>query len=320
MEDEYKDNEKVLYKTKCKLRFPHQKTEEVDCLITENNIVIEAEEPIKVPSDRVEDCFWHAATDQIVLARGQPFACVVTLRYKDASGDSQTLELEAISDEGASLCETLKIVRFALPEKKQWRERWRDAWSREFSYQTLSRAKPNERDKLCAGLCAIGVDARIVQRGQVQEVVDGDWGEGNAESLGLVEIRHSPIRLVNVLKHEYSDQYRSVVSFADIYLVHDSTIPREDYGPSPLLYGRSVRVKSFPVFGQVVDLRWEGSIGDDGLMRLGQDALLNQTLIRLKADVEIIGYPECQCWSIGARHGPPELVAPSREQWDCYEL
>ena len=52
-EIEYKDNEKVLYKTKAKLSLPHKEPEEVNCFVTEGNLVIEAEEPIKIPLLRI---------------------------------------------------------------------------------------------------------------------------------------------------------------------------------------------------------------------------------------------------------------------------
>jgi len=49
-EAEYINGEKVLYKTKCKLGgFLQTKLEEVDCLVTENHVMIQAQEPMKIP-------------------------------------------------------------------------------------------------------------------------------------------------------------------------------------------------------------------------------------------------------------------------------
>ena len=47
-ENEYKDNEKVLYKTRGKLSLPQKEHEEADCIITEGRLVIETEQPIKI--------------------------------------------------------------------------------------------------------------------------------------------------------------------------------------------------------------------------------------------------------------------------------
>ena len=49
MEDEYKKNEKILCKTKGRLRLPQKKPGKVEYLVTEDHIIIEAEEPIGIP-------------------------------------------------------------------------------------------------------------------------------------------------------------------------------------------------------------------------------------------------------------------------------
>lgn len=57
-ETEYKDNEKVLYKTKGKLQLPDNKSEDVDCFVTEGHVVIDAEEPIKIPITHVKVLYY----------------------------------------------------------------------------------------------------------------------------------------------------------------------------------------------------------------------------------------------------------------------
>jgi len=177
------------------------------------------------------------------------------------------------------------------------------------------------RDKLYADLCAIGLDARMVEPGQLQEV-DGDYG---GTSLGLIEIRHRPIRLLNVLTKSYHTQYGYEDFYRNVYLVPDSTIfPestmfREGYETPVRGYGRSVRVKSVPLFGRVVDLRWEGNFKGNLIKRLDKDVSLKESLIRLEEDITIISYPEYGCWTISPPSLSNQLTTPSREQWDCYE-
>ena len=48
-EAEYKDSEKVLFKTRGKLTLPGKEPEEADYFITKGHVVIETEEPIKIP-------------------------------------------------------------------------------------------------------------------------------------------------------------------------------------------------------------------------------------------------------------------------------
>ena len=55
-EAEYKNNDKVLFKTKAKLSLPHKKPEEVECYVTRDHVVIEAEDPIKIPLSLIKGC------------------------------------------------------------------------------------------------------------------------------------------------------------------------------------------------------------------------------------------------------------------------
>jgi len=325
-ENEYKDNEKVLYKTKGALRLPHKEPEEVDCFITENHVVIDAQEPVKIPVSLVKDC--HIADYYPTLVRDAATGLVqdaatgtVTLRYQDNSGRNQKAKLEVTVYDATMLRNAFESARMA-PKREGIRLRWMDAWSREIP----SAMQPSTKGlvgPLCTDLCSVGLDARIAERGQIQEQIDGDW-EGMSE--GLIEIRHSPIRLVNLLrKVTFTYQGISREAYKAVYLVPDSTIPWNCYEPIIHGYRRSVRIRSIPLFGRIVDVRWEGTFESGILTRLSQDTLLNQTLVRLRQDIEIVSYPEYGCWTISppslwdAVRTPKRLTAPPREQWDCYE-
>ena len=75
-------------------------------------------------------------------------------------------------------------------------------WERNIGiFNTLKgKLRDKTRDEVCSRLCVIGLDARMVERGPLLEDVVGD---GAGKSLGLIEIRDSPICWVNVLRHEY---------------------------------------------------------------------------------------------------------------------
>lgn len=194
------------------------------------------------------------------------------------------------------------------------------------------------RGELCSKLSAIGLDACIVKRGRAEEDISGGV---SGKSLGLIEIRDGPIRWVNVLRHAYSGTAPGGggVIYTNVYLVHDRTTPK---GGNIEL--RSVRVKSVPVFGQVVDLRWEASLAktmmgrmpilkrkrvpvemESNLIReMNEDISLKESLIRLKEDVTIHGFPGWG-WAMSARGyegkwfgGMPKGLAPPWEKWDCY--
>ena len=179
------------------------------------------------------------------------------------------------------------------------------------------------RDKVCARLCAIGLDAIVVDRGRPEENIGEEgWVFGeNEKSLGLIEVRDSPIRWVNLLDivRNRGTQYQAV-DHRNVYLVPDPTVSSK----GEYMMAKSVRVKSTPLIGRVVDIRWEGGKSHGNLIRrMSDDILLNRSLIRLKEDVTIRSFPEYSCWAIlSSRSGTGGLFghpAPSREQWNCYE-
>ena len=95
-ENEYKDNEKVLYETKGKLTLPHKKPEEVNLFATEDHLVIEAEEPIKILLSRIKDCnvaieypsFYYSTESK------EPLSGTLTLTFLDDVEKKKKLSLE----------------------------------------------------------------------------------------------------------------------------------------------------------------------------------------------------------------------------------
>jgi hypothetical protein len=99
-EIEYKDNEKVLFKAKGKLSLPHKKPEHVDCFVTEGHVVIEAEEPIKIPASRIKDC--QVNIDSLGLSSiSHPGSLSGTVRlwYLDDENKKHELSLEMAASE-----------------------------------------------------------------------------------------------------------------------------------------------------------------------------------------------------------------------------
>jgi hypothetical protein len=80
---------------------------------------------------------------------------------------------------------------------------------------------------------------------------------------------------------------------------------------------RFARVRSFPLFGEALDLRWKGKdLGLRIIDRMNNDISLKQLL--MKSDVlpiHINAYGGYRCWTI--QHYPSPL--PEAEQWRCYQ-
>lgn len=94
-----------------------------------------------------------------------------------------------------------------------------------------------------------------------------------------------------------------------------------EYGfPAPLMSVtfpevriRSVRLKNFPVFGEIVDARWQGDDSGLGIISGMNDVASIKRMAH--SDLEIRAYPEHQCWILSTK----TKNVPSRHSWSCYQ-
>lgn len=347
----YKDiehGERVVFKGKVKLNPRSKDAEIVDCYVTEGSVVIESTEPLRIPLDRIEDCSVSLATSYITyvvdyLAGGRSTVGTITLGYRDASEQSRKAEFEMSAADSYKLRDTLDgLLR---------QRRWRDAWSRGLACPTQPAVKPAKRhmrlfhkivekrrdktrDRLCADLYAIGLDALMVEWGELEQDLflyyAPSRAQGSGRSLGLIEIQHSPIRLVNVLKGPAEREYGGGI-YRSMCLVPDPSVWTKGYLQ---VEAKFVRAKSGPVRGNVVDIDWKSYFEDDLLRRLEQDVSLKQALIKLEQEIRMQRRPEwleqieiriqrhseLGCWAIWPPAEEGRLTAPSKEEWDCYEM
>lgn len=193
--------------------------------------------------------------------------------------------------------------------------------------------KDRTRRRLFTDLHAMDLNVHIPERGQPEEGVSGGL-MGN--SLGLIGIQGSPVQWINVLEHPVS-RYASA-TYTNVYVVPDSRVRSGGY-----LELRSTRKKSASVYGRVIDLfwtanfvgtrvvvnpeeEWDEDMEERLLDRLNNDITLKTNLIKLNEDITIRSVPNFWCWAISSgSYQESKLsyelkrLAPSREQWDCYE-
>ena len=190
----------------------------------------------------------------------------------------------------------------------------------------------NLREQLCTALQAIGIQARLSDRGCKEE----EFTSGQGESSGVIDIATGPIRWIGIREEMDMghDEDRPEKTWYTEYIVPDSEI-----GSFPKVRLKSVEVKSFPLVGKVTDLRWEGKDFGLGIIdQLACDVSLNRRLIDERAffryrGLEIGAYPEYSCWiltttyywehsgggvmrALGIRER--KLPAISRELWNCF--
>ena len=196
-----------------------------------------------------------------------------------------------------------------------------------------ARLKDRTRRRLLTDLRSIGLNIRLAERGQSEEGVSGGL-MGN--SLGLIGIQDSPIKWINLLEHPAS-RYASA-TYTNVYVVPDSRVRSGGY-----LELRSTRKRSASVYGRVIDLTWTANfVGtrvvvnpaeewDDDmekrlLDRMNNDTTLKTNLIKLNEDITIRSVPNFWCWAISSGSYQEsrlsyemKSLAPSLEQWECYE-
>ena len=166
------------------------------------------------------------------------------------------------------------------------------------------------RDNICTGLQRLGVHAQMADRGRPEE----DTGKG---SLGVIDIADGPIPWVNVRKVVYqggppSSSGTSTTYYTDYGIKVPYRLPRATI--------KSVRRKTFPVLGRVVDVDWRARGSDRGsalvadvLRRLREDTWVREAIIATR-DVRITGHLG-SFWVVSTE----TRDVPTRQAWDCYQ-
>lgn len=196
-----------------------------------------------------------------------------------------------------------------------------------------ARLKDRTRRSLSTDLRAIGLNAQTMERGQPEEGISGGL---MGASLGLIAIQNSPIKWINLLEHPAS-RYASA-TYTNVYIVPDNRVRSGGY-----LELRSARRRSASVYGRVIDIdwtanfvgtrvvvspeeEWDNDMEERLLDRINNDNTLKANLKQLNEDITVRSVPNFWCWAIssgshqeGGLSYEHQSLAPSREQWDCFE-
>ena len=190
------------------------------------------------------------------------------------------------------------------------------------------------REKLCDELNKLLVKGRaeleerkILGKDNPKEKVAGQFA---IKSLGIISISEGPIQWCNIKRRDGRDHRTYTLD----YVIQDQDINSKIPGKSSTqrhddIKIKTHRVKSFPIFGKVVDLRWKTSIPNFELVNLlNDDEFLRKTIMESKgkgitANLEIKSVNKDKCWIIRlghtvsklAKHGVP---IPTIDQWTVY--
>ena len=155
-----------------------------------------------------------------------------------------------------------------------WKERFRD----------------KTRDTLAEALQTLGVPAEMAERGRPEESLGKRLF---CRSLGVIDIKEGPIAWVNTIKKDGND--KSPPQWWFIFGIPDNRkMPKES-----AIKLTTLRKKSFPLFGQVLDVSWRGKDMGTGLISvLSEDTTVDEMVKRVKDMTLQNRSKEFQGWSL----------------------
>ena len=156
--------------------------------------------------------------------------------------------------------------------------------------------RDKSRDTMAASLEAAGIQVEIVGRdlGRPEEKIRTLKLLGKS-SLGLIDIRtDSPISWINVVRTKSRDQ-NGPARYRVVFGIPDQTIPMNH----KQLKLKTVRKKTFPLFGKVIDVSWRGQAHTLLLAKtLSEDEEIDRAAADL-GNVTIFTHPnQFQGWTI----------------------
>ena len=166
------------------------------------------------------------------------------------------------------------------------------------------------RDEYTDAMNALGVPAAMSERGRPEEKVRKDTFR---RSLGVVDLADAPFPWVNVVKQDGS-QY-SPPRWWFVYCVPDDS-PQDlrSLDVKRSIDVKASRQKSFPLFGRVTSVRWEGDDQGTGVIAaLSADARV-KALAKKANGLAVAGYnQEFQGWTLEVERREP----PTRADWEA---
>ena len=156
--------------------------------------------------------------------------------------------------------------------------------------------RDKSRDTMAASLEAAGIQAEMVDRDlrRPEEKIRTFQLFGKS-SLGLIDIRtDSPISWINVVRTKRADKH-GPARYRVVFGIPDQSIPMNH----KQLKLKTVRKKTFPLFGKVIDVSWRGATHTLPLANtLSEDEEIDRTVADLGV-VTIFTHPnQFQGWTI----------------------
>ncbi|MDH4270039.1 MAG: hypothetical protein OEV52_07065 [Dehalococcoidia bacterium] len=116
--------------------------------------------------------------------------------------------------------------------------------------------RDKSRDELARNLNSLGIRADLAERGRAEEKIENSWYQ---RSLGIIDIPEGSARWINILKKDASKN-SPPLWWVVLCIPDKRPVPNHH-----VVDIKTVRKRSFPLFGTVVDVTWKGSDHHTGL-------------------------------------------------------
>jgi len=150
--------------------------------------------------------------------------------------------------------------------------------------------RDKSRDRLAHSLSSLGIGAVLAERGQAEEKVENSWYQ---RSLGIIDIPEGLVRWINILKKDGSRN--SPPQWWVILGIPDER-PLTNHKAVDI---KTIRKKTFPLFGKVVDVTWKGDDHHTGLAQVLSNDESVKNLAKRIGNLTIHNYAkEFQGWTL----------------------
>ena len=169
------------------------------------------------------------------------------------------------------------------------------------------RLRDKTRDELTLALNALSIHAAMAERGRPEEKIQNAWTN---RSQGIIDVQEGSIRWVNCLKQDGS-QY-SPPQWWTVFGIPDE----RSFSEQRAVKIKTVRSKSFPLFGKVVDVTWKGEDYATRLISVLANDPAIKSFVKNTGDVEIESHAEgFQGWIVQV-YGK---FAARQQDWDMVQ-
>jgi len=152
------------------------------------------------------------------------------------------------------------------------------------------RLRDKTRDELTLALNELGIAATMAERGRPEEKFQDDFWN---RSQGIIDVPTGSVRWVNCLKQDGS-QYSPPQWWA-VFGIPDE----RRFSEQRAVKIKTVRKKSIPLFGKVVDVTWQGEDHASRLLSAFANDPVVKSFVKKTGDMEIESHAgEFQGWTV----------------------